>query len=337
MSKIFITGGCGFLGSHIVDTLLEEGHEITVYDNLDSGYKENIPKEVKLIKGDILDRDKLTKSSKGHDIFSHHAAKLEITKAISDPADDLFTNAVGTINALQACVENDIGTFIGASSAGVYGQVPVLGALRGGGLIMAQGKLSELDKTAPNWPYGVSKLAAEHYARLYSENYDVKTTMLRYSIVYGPREWYGRALTMFMARLLEGARPVVFGKGNQIRDMVYVDDAVGFHNLAIEKNLSGVYNVCSDKVATINGIAHKAIQAAGYEFEIQYDDIEPGETSEYQNRIRIPSELLCLAPMNAKALRTGWRAETNLLTGVKKQWEWLQDHKERYTEGKMRV
>lgn len=338
MSKIFLTGGAGFIGGHIAERLLKDGHEVTIYDNLSSGRDANIPEGVQFIKGDILDYKKMLKASKGHDVFNHHAAQLEIFKSITEPADDLTTNAIGTLNALRASVENGIEYFVGASSSGVYGQVPLYAPrIAGGGYIMQNSRADENSKTNPQWAYGVSKLACEHYARIFSHDYGIKASMLRYSIVYGPREWYGRALTMFMARLLEGARPVVFGKGNQVRDMLYVTDAADFNSLAIRYKLEGLYNVCSEHVYTMNGLANKVIKRAGYSFDILYDGVKEGDVSEYQNRIRIPSELMLLAPSNAKAVRAGWSQSVNINQGIRRQWEWLQENKELYTEEHMRV
>ena len=184
--KIFLTGGAGFIGSHIVESLLKEGAKVTIYDNFSSGSMENlkaIEGQVTIIKGDILDYPALEAAMRGHDLVSHQAAQLEILKCVDDPLWDLQVNTGGTVNVLRAAKSVGVRKAVLASSACVYGQTDA-------------DQQTEDHPTQPNWAYGVSKLAGEHYARIYMTDYGLPVVNLRYGIIYGPREWYGRVFTI---------------------------------------------------------------------------------------------------------------------------------------------
>jgi len=147
-SKILLTGGMGFIGSHIARLLVKKGARVTIFDNFSSGFWENIAdikNEVKVIKGDILDFDKLCKETKGYDAISHQAAQLEIEKCINDPIEDLTTNTIGTLNVFKSAVENRVKKVISASTAGVYGQ------------LVNRPQMEDSHPLQPNWQYGVSK------------------------------------------------------------------------------------------------------------------------------------------------------------------------------------
>ncbi len=243
-----MTGGCGFIGSHITQSLSNKGAQVIAFDNFSSGYRENLEGlsgDVRIIQGDIMDYRKLSQACKGLDVISHQAAQLEITKALADPITDLKVNTEGTLNVFRAAVENGIRKIIYASSAGVYGEARTL-------------PQTEEHPTDPNWPYGVSKLAGEKYADIYSKYYGIKISCLRYGIVYGPREWYGRVLTLFLRRALEGKPPVLWG-GDQIRDFIFVTDVVDFHDRLLEESdrAMGVFNVGSGQGTTIRNLAEK--------------------------------------------------------------------------------
>src|SRR5690606_31912049 len=155
---------------------------------------------IQIVEGDILDHEKLKAAMKGHHVVSHQAAQLEITHCVDDPIDDLRSNTIGTLHVFQAAVANGIEKIMNASSACVYGH-PLY-------------KPSDETKhpTNPNWAYGASKLAAEKYGQIFCELYKLPIVSFRYAIIYGEREWYGRVLTIFLKRILEGKNPVVFGE-----------------------------------------------------------------------------------------------------------------------------
>src|SRR5262249_49872680 len=162
--------------------------------------------------GEILDLPALERAAEGCAVVSHQAAQLEITHCIDDPIDDLRTNAIGTLNVFLAARKAGAQRILNASSACVYGQ--------------AIDPPSDEDRspTNPNWAYGASKLVAEKYGKIWTEFHNLPVISFRYGIVYGEREWYGRVLTIFLKRILDGKPPVVFGAGDQIRDFTYVGD-----------------------------------------------------------------------------------------------------------------
>ncbi len=319
--KIFVTGGAGFIGSHIVEALLQDGYEITVYDNFSSGRRENLSNvinDIKIIEGDILDYDKLEKAMKNHEYVSHQAAQLEILRCLEDPLIDLKINAIGTLNVLKACVESEVKKLISASSACVYGQAQYV-------------PQDENHPTNPNWPYGVSKLAAGKYCQIFQENFGLKIISLRYSIVYGEREWLGRVLTMFLKRVMEDKDLVIFGDGDQLRDFIYVKDVVKLHNLCFgsNKNLNNnVYNASTSIGVSIKELANIVIEVSGKPIGIVFEDVEEGKFSQYMpNRKRIPAELKKMVLDNSRAKTDfNWQPLTNLKEGIKKELSWISEN-----------
>jgi UDP-glucose 4-epimerase len=311
--KVLVTGGAGFIGSHIVESLVEQGSEVIVYDNFSSGSMENLKhslKSIKVIKGDILDYSKLSEACKGVNVVSHQAAQLEITKCIDDPIGDLKTNTEGSLKVFNAAIKNGVEKVIYASSACVYGQAQYV-------------PQDENHPTVPNWPYGVSKLAVEKYANIYNEYYGVSTIGLRYSIIYGTREWYGRVLTVFLKRALEGKAPVVWG-GDQIRDFCYVTDVIAFHNLLI-KNCevkNGVFNVSTGIGTSISNLARLVTNIFDLDDPV-YETINEGEMSKEIGRKRLPLELKRMVLDNSNAMRLGWKPQIELKEGLRKEYAWL--------------
>jgi UDP-glucose 4-epimerase len=320
--NILVTGGAGFIGSHIVDDLVNQGANVTIYDNFSSGSMENISHlcgKIKIIKGNILDYNKLNHACENMDVISHQAAQLEITKCMDDPIEDLKINTEGSLNVLNSAVDNDVKKILYASSACVYGQAEYLPE-------------NENHPHNPNWPYGVSKLAVEKYANIYHENYDISTIGLRYSIIYGPKEWYGRVLTVFLKRALENKPPVVWG-GDQIRDFCYVKDLVEFHNILINKDQieNDVFNVSTGVGTKIKDLADLIKNYFNLDDPI-YENIGEGEISnEVTDRKRLPLELKEMVLDNSKAKRVGWKPKVKLEEGILKEYEWLKENHHRWT------
>lgn len=253
--RILVTGGAGFIGSHIVDKLMEEGFDVTVIDNLVTGSIGNIAHHKNndrfhFIKGDIRDLEFLKKNMKDIDAVFHEAALASVTLSVKDP---IFTNEVnvsGTVNLLKASSDLGVKRFIFASSAAVYGDadVPVK---------------QESARLNPTSPYGVSKLAAEKYVQVFHSAYDIETVCLRYFNVYGPRQnfdvqgTYGGAITIFTNRLLKNMSPIIYGDGEQTRDFVFIQDIVKANMLALSsKNAAGeVFNIGTGKNISLNEIA----------------------------------------------------------------------------------
>lgn len=325
-ASVLVTGGAGFIGSHIVEDLVATGHRVTVFDNFSSGLRENLENvagDVEVIEGDILDRDAIVAAAKGKDVVSHQAAQLEITKCMEDPAGDLRTNLIGTLNVLQAAREANAGRMINASSACIYGQ--------------AVDPPSDEDRAPhnPNWSYGASKLAAEKYAQVFSNDYGFPVFSLRYGIIYGPREWYGRVLTIFLKRALEGKPPVVFGAGDQKRDFTFVSEVVAVHRACMETKLAGAhsFNVGTGVATSVAELANLTCEVTG-SAPPQREDVAPGERSALvDGRLRLPSELEVMQLSPEKTHRMlGVRAAMKLRDGLELEWDWLRDHPGRWTE-----
>lgn len=320
--KIFVTGGAGFIGSHLVDKLLEKGVEkIIIYDNFSTGRERNIEhlegnKKVQIIRGDILDYEALRQAISNAEVIFHEAPQLEIFKAVEDPLEDLKTNTIGTLNVLKAALDAKIAKVVFASSAGCYGQA----------------QYTPQDESHPlraQWPYGVSKLAAEKYCIQFYKLYGLKTTALRYSIVYGPREWYRRVMTVFTDRVLEGKAPVIFGDGKQTRDFVHVDDVVRATTLAAEEETANgeEINIGSSVATSINELADMIIRLAGKEGQLKPEYTNPNA---YQMG-RKPGELvnLCLDITKAKKLLK-WEPKIGVEEGLKQYLEWFKENKDVY-------
>jgi UDP-glucose 4-epimerase len=326
-ARILITGGAGFVGSHFVRDLLSAGASVTVYDNFSTGSEENlegVDGDLKIVRGDILDYDSLLDVARNHDAISHQAAQLEITRCIDNPVFDLTTNTIGSLNVFKAAAALGIVKVVEASSAGVYGQA-------------VTDLQDETHPTDPNWEYGVSKLACEKYTAISCERRpELSAASLRYAIVYGEREWYGRVLTLFLKRALDGQSPVVFGKGDQIRDFVYVGDIARLHRACFETDFSGhlILNGSTAVATSVLDLANVICEVVGERLEPIFDDVPEGEVSELAGgRMRLPSELQAMRMSYARAKETlGWEPQVTLREGLEREWKWLQENPHRWNE-----
>lgn len=250
-----VTGGAGFIGSHIVDRLINDGFEVKVLDNFISGSLQNLAhhqerKNFKIIKGDIRNFEIVKESLEDVDVVFHEAALASVTLSVENPIETNEVNVTGTLNLLKASVNQNVKRFIYASSAAVYGETP------------SPRKTEDMIPN-PTSPYGVSKLAAENYVKLFYKVYGLETVSLRYFNVYGPRQRfdiqcaYGGAITIFLNRLLRNMPPIIFGDGEQTRDFVYVQDVVEANMLALDsKKAAGeVFNIGTGKDISINQLA----------------------------------------------------------------------------------
>ena len=329
-SRVLVTGGAGFIGSHIVEHLVKEGVDVIVYDNFSSGKLSNLGnlrKNIKIIKGDILDYSKLRDAVKGVDYVSHQAAQLEIFKCIEEPARDLEVNTIGTLNVLKASVAANVKKIVNASSACVYGQAQKIPE-------------DEVHPKNPNWPYGVSKLAAEKYCEIFSHNYNIPIVNLRYGIVYGEREWFGRVLTIFLMRTILEKPLVIFGDGKQTRDFIHVADVAEAHNLCFEKDVRGPFNIGTGRGTKINHLAHIIDELTNSAAGIISEDVQEGEESNLiPGRRRIPSELRTMILDSTRArTELGWDPKVSLNEGLRRELKWITINPDEWeTEGTIRV
>jgi nucleoside-diphosphate-sugar epimerase len=246
-SKVLVTGGAGFIGSHLVDRLLVEGFEVTVVDDFSAGQMQNILHhrnldEFHLVRGDIRDIGLVKRAVEGVEAVFHEAALVDVPLSIENPLLFNDVNLVGTLNLLKACLDSNVKRFVFASSAAVYGD-------------SKPAKKSENTLCRPISPYAVSKLAAENYVRVFNELYGLETVSLRYFNMYGPRQVSGSScsgvITVFVNRLLSGQPPIIYGDGTQTRDFVHVDDVVSANMLALKnKNAVGEVLIIATGIAT---------------------------------------------------------------------------------------
>jgi len=255
-SKVLVTGGAGFIGSHIVDRLLTEGYEVTVIDNLDTGHRENIAQHQNrenfhFVKGDIRNFNLAKETIKNVDAVFHEAALASVSRSVENPILTNDINVSGTLNLLKASLDLQVKRFIFTSSAAVYGETP-------------SPKNREDMATSPTSPYGVSKLAAENYVKVFNKVYGLETVSLRTFNAYGPRQSfdpqnaYGSVITIFTNRLLKNLPPIIFGDGEQTRDFVYVEDVVQANMLALksQKCVGEVLNIGSGISVSVNQVAN---------------------------------------------------------------------------------
>jgi dTDP-glucose 4,6-dehydratase len=248
-SVILVTGGAGFIGSHIVDRLLDEGFEVRVLDNLSTGDEMNLAahqnkKSFQFIEGDIRNCDLVEKTVKGVDAVIHEAALVSVTRSVENPLLSHEINLLGTVNLLKACKEAHVKRFVLASSCAVYGDTETL-------------PNHENLEPKPLSPYAAHKLAAEKYAQKFYKVHGLETVSLRYFNVYGPRQKYGPysgVISILINRLLNDEPPTIYGDGMQTRDFVNVKDVVEANMLALSKQeaVGEVFNISTGKAVTIN-------------------------------------------------------------------------------------
>lgn len=268
--KILVTGGAGFIGSHLLQLLQgQQGVEVVVYDNLSSGRREHVPKAIRLVEGDVRDAEGLAHlfASEGFDSVVHLAAQTMVPYSLSHPEEDCQINLLGLINILECCRKYAVKHIVFSSSAAVYGDnlnIP----------------LHEEEKPMPTSAYGITKMASEHYLRMYHDLYGLNTTVLRFANVYGERQGAGGeggVVSIFCKLLAAGQGVTVFGNGEQTRDFVYAGDIA--EALWRGSQLEGhhVINISTQKETSVNQLLAAFKQAVGREFPVQYAPIREGD------------------------------------------------------------
>lgn len=311
MSTYLVTGGAGFIGSHITEALVRDRHDVRVLDNLSTGKRENIEafaKDIVWIEADLRDADAVDNAVNGADYVIHQAALASVPRSIDDPATTNLVNVQGTINVLEAARRHDVKKVVYASSSSAYGDSETL---------------PKVEDMAPNpkSPYAVSKLTGEWYCRTYSVIYGLPTVSLRYFNVFGPRQdptsQYAAVVPIFITALLDGRAPTIHGDGEQSRDFTFIDNVVAANLAACASSHPGgeVYNVaCGDRF-TLNDLYGRLKGIVGVDIDPKYGPPRQGDVRHSQASIRAIEEDLGYAvqvDFDQGLKRTvGWYREAN--------------------------
>lgn len=305
MKTVLVTGGAGFVGSHIADLLIEKGYKVAVADNLSNGFKENLNKKAVFYNVDILDDKKLDEvfSREKPDFVIHQAAQVSVRKSMEDPIFDARVNMIGSANVFLLCRKYKIKKVVYAGSGGArYGEPKYL-------------PCDEKHPCLPISPYGVSKYTAEHLLRVFCSDAGIDYAALCYSNVYGPRQdpnGEAGVVAIFLNNLLKGKECVINGDGEQTRDFVYVKDVAKANLMALEKNTKEkIFNIGTGKETSVNELFNAIKKLLGKDAKAGHGAAISGEV----HRIYLDARLA------EKEL--GWKAEHDLEKGLKETVEWF--------------
>jgi nucleoside-diphosphate-sugar epimerase len=290
--KVLVTGGGGFIGSHLVERLLRDGLDARVLDNFATGHRVNlaaVEADVELIEGDIQSYERVHNAVRGCEVVFHLAALPSVPRSIQDPLTSTASNVTGTLNVLLASRDEGVRRVVFSSSSSVYGP---------------QREYPQCEDAAarPISPYGVSKLAAEGYCRAFTQVYGLETVALRYFNVFGPRQdplsQYSAVIPKFITAVLEGERPVIFGDGEQSRDFTYVDNAV--EGTLLASTADGVagdtFNLACGEATTLNQLLDHIREISAKDVEAIYEERQPGDLQRSQADISRAREALGYEP-----------------------------------------
>lgn len=266
--RITVTGGAGFIGSHLVDRLIEDGHTVQVIDNLYTGNKEFVHSKAQFVELDIRDPKLYSVLEEFRpDYIFHEAAQTEVSTSMSDPMLDCDINLMGLINLLNAAVKLDVKKFLMPSSAAVYGNLDTL-------------PLNEEMIGNPSSFYGLTKLTTEHYLRIYHEAFGLPYICYRYSNVFGPRQGNGGeggVISIFAKAIVQGSPIIIYGDGKQTRDFIYVDDVVEANILGMQHQVTGIYNVSTGISSSVNLLVDEFRNISSKDIEVVYDKPRLGD------------------------------------------------------------
>lgn len=298
MAKVLVTGGAGFIGSHIVDAYVALGHQVMVLDNLSTGQRGNVHSDATLMEMDILD-PKVSEliANESIEIVNHHAAQLDVRKSVADPLYDARVNILGSVNLLEACARHGVRKFIFASSGGAcYGEQSRFPA----------------DETHPNnpvSPYGIAKLTVEKYLYYYGVSFGLDYVGLRYANVYGPRqngEGEAGVIAIFINKMLTQQQPVIFGDGLQTRDYVFVEDVVSANVKALALEGNHVVNIGTGIETDVVRLFEGLNRILGAGFSVRHEPAKKGE------------QLRSVLDATRAKETMGWRPKTGLEEGLKR-------------------
>ena len=295
--KILVTGGAGFIGSHVTDAFVAAGHDVVVVDDLSTGHERNLNRGARFARIDIRDRTAVAELMQRErpEVLNHHAAQMDVRRSVADPVFDAQVNLVGFLTLMEQGRANGLRQVVFASSGGtVYGEHQRVPAREG-------------DPTDPVSPYGVAKLGTEHYLHYYAHMYGIRYVALRYGNVYGPRQDpHGEAgvVAIFAGKLLRDEQPVINGDGKQTRDYVYVGDVARANLLALQGDFCGALNIGTGIETDVNQLFALLCTATGVHKPERHGPAKPGEQSR--------------SVLDASAARTelGWQPEVSLADGL---------------------
>lgn len=293
MGFFLVTGGAGFIGSHIAETLVRRGEKVRVIDNFLTGKRENMDTfidGIEFIEGDIRDLETCRRATAGVDYVIHEAALPSVPRSVADPCLSTDINVGGTLNMMVAARDAKVRSFVLASSSSVYGEDPRLPKVEG-------------EEGEPLSPYAVTKLVNEKYARLFHGLYGLNTVCLRYFNVFGPRQdpasQYAAVVPLFITRVLAGERPTIYGDGEQSRDFTYVANVVEANILAARsgKAAGGIMNVACGESYSVNLLLETVCGLLGRKIEAVYEPPRPGDIKHSMAAIGRAQDLLGFAPV----------------------------------------
>jgi UDP-glucose 4-epimerase len=304
--KVLVTGGAGFIGSHLVDALIARGDEVVVVDDLDTGFRENVDTNARLVIGSVADEQLVRDAMNGCEMVFHQAAHKAVLRSVELPLITDTVNTHGTLTVLKAALDAGVRRVVHASSSSVYGGAATL-------------PTAEDEPTNPRSPYAVSKLAAEHYCRMFSELYGLETVALRYFNVYGSRQrpdaTYAAVIPLFVDALLNGHEPIVHGDGLQSRDFTYITDVVGANLAAAgapaDRCAGRVYNIAGGEASTLLDVLRILGDVLGVVPHPQFVDPRPGDVRHSR------------ADASAAARDLDFRTRVGLDEGLRLTVDWL--------------
>lgn len=308
MNNYLVTGGAGFIGSHIVDRLIELGENVRVIDDLSTGKIKNIEhnlSRIDLVRNSIVDKEAVKGAMKGVDYVIHHAAMVSVPGSIDDPVTANETNITGTLNVLVSARNAGVKRVVFASSSSVYGDSPVVP------------KIEDMP-TSPLSPYALTKLAGEHYCRMFNELYGLETVSLRYFNVFGPRQdpgsQYSAVIPKFLSLMINNCEPVIYGDGLQSRDFIYVADVASANLLACQRpNIGGeVLNIACGRSSTLLDLVDRLNDILGKSIRPVFDQPRSGDVKHSVADIRKAGKVLGFSP------------EVDFHEGLKKLTAWFE-------------
>lgn len=306
--RCLVTGGAGFIGSHIVELLLEAGHSVAVLDDLSTGKLENLPEGVQLYQVDVNDDTTRVFKEFQPNVLIHQAAQVSVSVSVQNPEEDAHVNIIGSINIIKTAVEHGVKKFIYASSGASYGNLEDL-------------PLKEEMRPMPVSPYGISKHTVEHYLRSAAKEWGLEWVALRYSNVYGPRQDpHGEAgvVAIFTHKLLKNESPIIFDDGELTRDYIFVKDVARANLAALEKDCKShpdpIFNVSTGISTTVNSLFESLRKSLGVEINATYGPPRPGDVRHS-----------LLAPDRANK-ELNWKAEVGIDEGMGRTVEFFAPH-----------